>query len=557
MLSIKIEGKEIDLPNGFSITMNGKSPIFNDIGDYSYPVKANYTDKNASVFNFLNRVQNTSDPYKESSCEILNDDLIIISGLMKAKIGNQGGYEFQIFPNESNFYSIIKKLRLTQIDYGSEHMAISVDHLVGIANSYINRYYPDVNYGFPQIQDESYFDPPPDDPGLNFINHYERRGDESIFQLHTWTGDLESHYSVIIPMLYYRYVLDCIYKRLGYNYIDEFFSRNQLFNKMVIANAKNSHVYGGDEETYMRLNRHVPDIPLNDFFLGQERYFNVRNFVNQTTKTVKLKSVDEILFNPDYVDLSDKTLSVSVELEDFISGFLLKMELDDKDSSLARSSQVQDDFMKLFTGCANTLLELPGYPETPVDTIFLVLSEMKFYQFTNDLVWIQYYHPYINDNLISQMLNGNINGSQEVTTSFSALMNNFLLAGFSFGDPVGYGYLNTDWKEIKTRLCFNLFKPSVPHGGAMIAYSDVPGDLSLVYCGNNNVYELNFRRFFDWMRGTKQVKITCIMSFLDLRDIDFSMKYRINGTNYLLKDYQVTLKTNEISPVTFTAYVCP
>ena len=103
MLSIKIEGKEIDLPNGFSITMNGKSPIFNDIGDYSYPVKANYTDKNASVFNFLNRVQNTSDPYKESSCEILNDDLIIISGLMKAKIGNQGGYEFQIFPNESNF----------------------------------------------------------------------------------------------------------------------------------------------------------------------------------------------------------------------------------------------------------------------------------------------------------------------------------------------------------------------------------------------------------------------------------------------------------------------
>ena len=39
MLSILIAEQSLDLSDDFSVSLNLKSPIFNDVGDYSFPFK--------------------------------------------------------------------------------------------------------------------------------------------------------------------------------------------------------------------------------------------------------------------------------------------------------------------------------------------------------------------------------------------------------------------------------------------------------------------------------------------------------------------------------------
>ena len=46
MLSILIADQSLDLSDDFSISLNLKSPIFNDVGDYSFPFKVPSTPRN-------------------------------------------------------------------------------------------------------------------------------------------------------------------------------------------------------------------------------------------------------------------------------------------------------------------------------------------------------------------------------------------------------------------------------------------------------------------------------------------------------------------------------
>jgi len=557
MLTIKADGQTIDLPEDFSITLNGKSPIFNDIGDFSYPCKVKYSLRNATIFKFLNRVECTSNPYHEFDGEVMWDGITIAAGRLKVKIGNSLGFEFQIYPNEGDFYYAIKDKLLRQIDYGSRFNAAMPDAIVTFANSIIGQSYPQSPVTFPMIFDDTYLDPVPEDEELWYINRYEKRVHEPTYRLHHLTA--AGNWNIIVPMLFYRYVLDCIFKNLGYVYKDEFFSANPAFNSMVLFNSKNSHAEAIDEEVYIRYNLHVPDITLKDFFLGQETFFNVRNFVNRATKTVTLKSVTQILSSVGSIDISKKVLSVSVEMEDQVPGYLVKMELDGGDTGQAEFSQVQEDFMKLFKGCVDTFNNLPAFPDAVIGQVFLVQDENIFYQFNIDLIWHPYYRRYLNLNLFSQMINGNISNATELTSAFSTLLNYSQLYGFSFGDTVGCGNKGEEWADIKPRVFFSIYKPATPStfGGSMQSYSDIPGNISLPYCCPKNPYLLYYKDYLDWLIKTKAVKINAQCSFLDLRDIDYSKKYSIDGVNYLIKDYQVTLKKEQISSTTFTAYVCP
>ena len=56
MLSILIADQPLDLTYDFSVSLNLKSPIFNDIGDYSFPFKVPVTARNMAILGWKNRV---------------------------------------------------------------------------------------------------------------------------------------------------------------------------------------------------------------------------------------------------------------------------------------------------------------------------------------------------------------------------------------------------------------------------------------------------------------------------------------------------------------------
>ena len=83
MLSLKIDGKPVDLSEDFSITMNLKSPIFNEPGSYSYPFKLPPTARNKIALNFPHKVASVEDVYKEYKGVLSWNKNTLFSGTMK------------------------------------------------------------------------------------------------------------------------------------------------------------------------------------------------------------------------------------------------------------------------------------------------------------------------------------------------------------------------------------------------------------------------------------------------------------------------------------------
>ena len=90
MLSLEVNGAALDLPKEFSLTLNLKSPMFNDIGDYSFPFKIPSTDRNKSILGWKHRIESARDQYEFYDGSLLFNTSVIFSGQVRIKeaIGN-------------------------------------------------------------------------------------------------------------------------------------------------------------------------------------------------------------------------------------------------------------------------------------------------------------------------------------------------------------------------------------------------------------------------------------------------------------------------------------
>ena len=79
----------------------------------------------------------------------------------------------------------------------------------------------------------------------------------------------------------------------------------------------------------------------------------------------------------------------------------------------------------------------------------------------------------------------------------------------------------------------------------------------LFYAYENGLLLKQFKAFLDFRLSTKLVKIVKQMTYADLKDFDFSKKYMVNGTRYLVKSVQVPLKRDRILPALLECYPCP
>jgi hypothetical protein len=84
------------------------------------------------------------------------------------------------------------------------------------------------------------------------------------------------------------------------------------------------------------------------------------------------------------------------------------------------------------------------------------------------------------------------------------------------------------------------------------------GNLSLRYTGSQGIFNLFWKDWVDWiMKTRKAVKIEKQMGFIELKDIDFTKRYRMNGINYLISEISVTLNKSSIKSAQLTCFACP
>ena len=117
------------------------------------------------------------------------------------------------------------------------------------------------------------------------------------------------------------------------------------------------------------------------------------------------------------------------------------------------------------------------------------------------------------------------------------------------------GSAMADWRTTSPKLFFSLYTDNGYYDQKQVG-SPKTYTSSLLYPGEAGLLNKYFKSYFDFKLSTKLIKIVKLMTFSDLKDFDFSKKYMINGTKYLVKSIQVVLKKDRIMPATLECYVC-
>lgn len=544
MLSLSISGKAVELPPDFSLTMNLKSPIFGDIGSFSYPFKLPYSPRNAIAMAFRHRVPGTGDPYRTDQGVFRWKGNSLFSGSVKMKIFNSSSFDGNMFEGSGDFNYQVKNRFLQNYDFGSQSFNSEAEALTWI-NQCRSHVYPARNCAFPQVYNRLYFDTEPTESSLLNYNFY-------------WIPDDNIHAlsvagvrTPIVPMVYFRFILDTLVAQMGYELDDAFFTKYPAFNKLVMYNSVSINNEANSLFPYnlqqIYYNNHVPRISLSDFFSGLETFFNIRFFVNNTTKTLYIKSVGDVILSCDYQEFSRNIISISTEPADQITGYTLKMSLDGDDQAFTTQNDYEEAFLKNLQGSVQSIADLPPWPTSAELEIRYVIDAQKYYQL-RFRVWTQLASSAIE--LLTQYIYKT--GQQNIETKFSSLV-------MGDGQNTIYctcGNQQVNFMDVTPRLFYAIYGNFSDH---LIVqgynYDQVAG--SLFYPSERGLFERHYKDDLNFRISTKLVKIVKQMEFSELKDFDFSQKYMIHGIKYLIGSIQVTLKKDRIMPAVLECYHCP
>jgi hypothetical protein len=545
MLALFVNDKSLNLTSDISITLKFASPIFNTIGDHTYPFKLPATALNVSILGFKHRIENSANPYQIFDATLEWNGILILKGTLRILRAQSDFYEATLYMDKGDFFYRRKNYTLQDIDFGE--MTWSGETLkVDYFNDCRGHVYPERNFGFPQILNLSYFEQPPLSTCNQWFNYY-------------LTGTMyyfayEDPRTILVPMLYLRFVLDRIFKKLEYSLEDEFFSTDPEFNALAIYNNVNANCdilgYFNYDKLKVFMSYHVPVMSINDFLSGLESFFNIRFFVNNITKTVKLVSVDKIVKLTQAVEFSRNVTAIYTELGEPITGYHLKMNMNSDDSFTTAMKSNEDLVLGLIKGAVDKVSDLSPWPGSQNMDIKFVRDENRYYIMFNRVWSVSPVSP-TDLQLSSEYIYKE--SSQSIESKFSTLMNED--TGLY---PCAVGNAMTEWKDTSPKLFFIKFHPYGGYGtnDEKVYASNYTDNQSLFYRGPTGLFAKHFKAFCDFQMGAKQVKIVKQMNLVELNELDFSKKYAINGNHYLLSEVQVSITNSGIKPATIKAYAC-
>ncbi|TSA29333.1 MAG: hypothetical protein D4R67_02200, partial [Bacteroidetes bacterium] len=373
--------------------------------------------------------------------------------------------------------------------------------------------------------------------------NYRRTDPPANNKICAWTN--QNNRTVIIPFLFLRHVLVSIFKDAGYKLSDSMFTKHADYSKLVVYNSLTCNSLLTDF-TYTLVDiftgMHLPNMAVSDFLTGIETHFNCRFFIDNTMKNARCISVDDILKSTDHIEFSDRIEKVSSDLTTHKTGFLFKMSLDSDDTALDSSSSIEDIFVGRINPSVEKVSDLPQFPYAEIGEIRFVESANEFYNLSSlTKTWAA--APILKSYIFSQFLFRDF--SEKIDSKFSSL------GLIEAPDEVMCKNKLSEWNNISPRIFFtkyqNIEKPT------MIGTSQT-NNFGLFFNQNNNLYDLHYKAYFNWFMQARLVKVVKQMTFQELKSLDFSKKYRINGLDYLIKDVRVTFNRDKIKPATLEMY---
>jgi len=543
MLSILIADQPLDLSDDFSVSLNLKSPLFNDVGDYSYPFKVPVTARNKAILGWKNRIAASQSIYETYEGSFRWNGIVLFKGQVRIKTAGEKTFEGILYINKGNFNYEVKDLMMNRVDLGLKEFASDQD-AINYFNWSLTHFYPEVDFSMPKIGNLDFYDPPATNPELMSYNYVFPDG-----WLHKTTSD-GTQRTILVPFLYLKYVLNKLAENFGYRLEDDFFTSCTELTRLVIYHSVNlcEVLFGLQQLYYCRL---VPKIKVSEFISGLEKWFNCSFHADSRQRVIRIVGNRDVLLKSELVEFSENILSISQEIPDEITGYRFMIGPDAGDKVYQAQLDAEKGITDYIRGAVGTFSEIPPYPFTWLGDIYYVVDTNTWWQLgvngiTFLIEWMQMPNgPVLTDKFFYKY--GDEKNKFE--TSFSSLYDRF--------GVVSCGNLGTDKDKITPRL----FWVGMTGGwGTPVELRGIAdgSNFSLRYTGSNGIFNLFWKDWVDWiMKTRKTVKIEKQMDFNELKDIDFTKRYRMNGINYLISEISVTLNKSSIKSAQLKCFACP
>jgi len=552
MLKVKIADRFLDLGKT-SVSFELLNPIFNDIGSFSYPFTFPNTPGNRAALNFPDRLHNAASVSKSHDCEIYIAGMIWKRGRLIIREANDSEIKANFAVGEGYFYNVIKDLKLNEVDLGGNRLqsAYNGTGQHDIWSLAYSKLYPDEDFTLFHVLNNWFFEgvefPLGNYSGVSLINDYHP------------TTKMNVPVRVATPFPYLNYVLNQLFDQLSiiveYNSLEN----NDELKQLVIFNNNAMNIFKEETGSVLfpmkdefNLANHVPKVTFSELFEQLENHFGLFLFYNEVTGQIKLVLFKDIL-NSTSIEITSDFKKQQIQVNDF-DGYELKYEI----GVLKEGVNNREISSFNFLGNVSSFSQLP-VSENSINDLYFVDYLNRYYYWdyglnsagTTVLKWNPINVPY--NDFKSQKSSKTFNINSSLLNYAAGIKGN--IENDPREDVTECGLSLIFFRGICTDTVFFPYYQK-PLG---TAYAESPDfaetfNHSLTWHGSKGLLEKFWKVPLEFYRNTRPAEYTMPLTPAQLKQIDFSKKWRWDQADWLIDRIRFTVTNDKISPSNVTAW---
>lgn len=468
MITVEVNEQPIDINQSTSFNIGARSPFTSPgelWGPKVYNVSALDSALNNRVFSFSKMLNKTSRVKSYPDSKVKFGDLLWKIGTLKLR-DYQDAYNFSFHSDAGDLESKIKNRTVVGVDLGQQVSDMNVGDI-----------YPDANHIYCTVKNPSFYSDK--NPGYSgYVNLYN----SGAGRLYNPTDDGDDY--TITPFPYLLFVLETLFKELGYFGIEGEWTEDENIRRVFIYNNYDHRV------SDIIYNRHLPPISVGSFLIDTAIFFGITYKVNPVTKKVEIVKIKDWLNNQGYTDLNNRA-NRSYKLEpNENDGFRFWMRRDDTDKLF----ETVPSWMDLRFGNGSEVIETQASP------LSMITEDSPF------------------------------GGSWTIPQV----------------DQEGSGPAFDLGLETRGGLRFMLFDGmntdslgnSYPQGHFMRS------GMSLRWGGSDGVIERCYEEWMDWKSYTEYMERTVELTLVELLQLDTERKVMIDNLKWVVEEYDASIQAS-------------
>lgn len=615
MLKIKTNNGYLDLSSDFTMEIDETSPVMNDRGSQTVPITVPCTPANCRALGFPHRLDMAKAPLDGNAKCIITDGVYKRTGTINiCSASRQEGITLNIGFDNSEAYSKWQDKKLSNIENLPRETYSSVSELCthlqsvmagltasdkyGIFQAVIKNEYKEteepiyegatetktVRTYYPIYLNETYFD------GNNYVLVYGDRQVDMIVDGDVMNTTLPIGYGVS-PFLYLWYVVELVFKDLGYNIKSNPFKTDAELARIVLMNNSidcccTGTLYFADL---------MPDCSIEEFLHSLYVRFGMVYFLSSETNVADLRFIRDIIKDEPLQDFSNNIKDEPMITYEAPRQVALSAGYSFEGAE--PSTELFEDFIKgkhgIIYGVKDIRQEASHYGyvgQTGLDGIFRLRNGFEFEWATgrfyvydptplegNLLLWnptrFSFYSScHFKWNPKSEGVDVEDLNSVDEQLPMAFADNGYLSPQYLAGPRHRYTYvkLSSDEDvsedgedETPLSFCFAFIKPANSYTFGSVLPYDITGDfvnwgnaasshhLSLLFCFENGLYAQFWRGYDEMLRSANRlVEVEGRIKLTDIMDMNTLIPVSLRGQRVLWDNLKYSLPAKSMVDAT-------